>query len=259
MELNSAIYDCTVFHQRMQPKRHKFSYSVYMLWLDLDELNSLDASFRFFGRNKFSLLSFYDEDHFKVPKNGIHSGDTRENVNNWLAHQNIKTPENVCLLTNARVLGYVFNPVSFYYCYDATGVCYCILAEVSNTFGEMKIFTILPDNDGQFTSSEEKYFYVSPFTKLDDTFHFEFRLPGEHYFTSINVSRAGKVYFYSSVSGTKSVFSDTAIIKRCLRLPFVTLKIIFGIHWQAFKLWLKGIKYHKKAENPQLQRDVINK
>ncbi|HCK21035.1 MAG TPA: DUF1365 domain-containing protein [Bacteroidetes bacterium] len=259
MELKSAIYDCTVFHHRMQPKQHRFNYDVYMLWLDLDELDVLDQALRFFGRNRFSLLSFYDEDHFKVAPGAIHNGNTRQNVEEWLQNNQIERPDSIRLLTNARVLGYVFNPVSFYYCYDSAGTCYCILAEVSNTFGEMKIFTILPNAEGHFQYEEDKYFYVSPFTELDDRFHFQFKMPGDSYYTSINVSRAGELYFYSSVNGKKSTLSDAAIVRRCLRLPFVTLKIISGIHWQAFRIWLKGIHYHKKAENQDLQRDVINK
>ncbi len=259
MDLNSALYDCRVSHIRKSPKAHSFGYNVFMCWLDLDELSQLDSSLKYFSYNSRNLFAFYDKDHFKRPDGKEDGALVRERCEAYLDSIKIPRPSRIMLLTNLRVLGYVFNPVSFYYCYDDKNNCTDIIAEVSNTFGEMKLFHIPTGGDQVVHQTEDKYFYVSPFTDLDDTFHFTFRVPGEKYFTGINVSKKGEVYFYSTLNGTRYRLTDGALLKRFFTIPLVTIKVIAGIHWQAFRIWLKGMAYHKKKDHPELQRGIINR
>jgi hypothetical protein len=246
-------------HKRLAPKEHYFDYSIFMLWLDVDELDYLNSSIRWFSRNRFNLFSFYDKDHFKRPKGTEDYSNIRKRCIEYLKTVNQPEPYTIRLLTNVRVLGYVFNPVSFYYLYDKQEICNGIMAEVANTYGEMKLFFIEPDGKEVIKKTDDKLFYVSPFTDLDDVFHFSFKLPGELYFTGINVSKQDTVYFYSNLSGKRSPLTSTTLLKRFFAVPLVTLRIIFGIHWQAFRIWVKGIPYNPKKGNQHLQHNIINK
>jgi DUF1365 family protein len=228
-----------------------------MLWLNLDELDELNAQLSWFGYNQRNIFSFYDADHFKSKNDNGES--TRQKLHTFLRSRQVTTmPHKVFLLTHSRVLGHTFNPVSFYYSYNEDGHCQHVVAEVSNTFGEMKLFLIDNASEKGFQQEENKFFYVSPFTELDDRFHFHFSLPGEMYHASINVSRNGNMFFYSTLSGLKRKLKNGTLIYYFFRLPFVTLRVICGIHWQALILWLKGLKYRKKKDNKELQRDIIN-
>ncbi|HAE13375.1 MAG: DUF1365 domain-containing protein [Chitinophagales bacterium] len=253
----SAIYHCQVMHQRMHPKRHRFSYGVYMVWLDLDEVDELCRQIPWLSKNRFNLFSLFDSDHVKAA--GQQGLSISAKLRNWLSEQDFEgATDKIFLMTHLRVLGHVFNPVSFYYCYDSSGNCTCIVAEVSNTFGEMKMFLIDQVSELGFEQEADKFFYVSPFTELDDRFHFRFHLPGQQYFTAIDVSRAGQKYFYSVLRGDRKVLNSAVLLGYFFRMPLVTVKVITAIHWQAFRLWTRGLSYRKKAADPDKQKGILN-
>lgn len=241
----------------MQPKIHRFSYRVYMLWLNINELDLVVKNTRWFSRNQFNLFSFYDRDHLKTPDKTDRL-PIGEKLKAYFAAEGKEMPRHIFLLTHARILGYTFNPVSFYYCYDSHGNCEMIVAEVSNTFGEMKLFLIDNKDELGFYQEESKLFYVSPFTELDDQFQFRFQLPADKIYAGINTSRNNQTYFYSVLTGNRKVLNSNNLFIYFFRLPFVTLRIIAAIHWQAFLLWLKGIPYHPKNDQPELQQGIIN-
>ncbi len=169
--MNSALYECTVMHRRLSPVRHEFVYRVFLFALDVDELPTIAAQVPLFGYNESAPYSFFDRDHFQM----IPGGSARENAEAYLASQGItEKPARILLLTNARTFGYVFNPISIWYCYRADGSPLAAIAEVGNTFGEIKPY-LVPVQGPLFSSRTVKHFYVSPFSTLDQHFDFPLR------------------------------------------------------------------------------------
>jgi uncharacterized protein len=253
MELDSSIYRCLVAHERIFPKKNIFRYNIFMFYLDVDKLDELSKKMKFISRNRFNMFSFFDKDHFK--QNDSHNIEqVRARLEKYLENQGLDfIPSRVMLLTNLRLLGYVFNPVSFYFCFDENLKVKCIVAEVSNTFGEMKMYLVKDRNEEWFELFQQKHFYISPFTKLDDFLSLKIGLPFNELKIFIDDLEGKEIIVKTMLSGKKEKLSDWKLLLYFLRFPFVTLQIIFLIHWQAFKLWMKGVRFYSKDENKHLQ------
>ncbi len=252
---SSAIYECKVMHHRLQPKVHQFSYNVFYLWLDLDEIDSLSSRLRFFSRNRFNLFSFFDRDHLDLGAEGV-----KANILRYLAENDVDTTRiaSIRLLTFPRVLGYIFNPVCFYYAYDAAGSPVCAVAEVTNTFHEQKPYILKTVEDAQrFRLITPKHFYVSPFFALDLSFDFKLRLPDEKLEIHIDDCQQDDRVLLTALTGTRKPLTDSALLLCALKYPLLTLRVIFLIHWHALLLWLKRIPWHRKAANAALQLGVL--
>ncbi|MCX2573035.1 DUF1365 domain-containing protein [Pedobacter sandarakinus] len=257
----SAIYTAKVMHHRLAPKKHSFWYNVYMFYIDLDEIDDLAKRLRWFSRNRFNLFSFRDAEHLQLPKD--HPNQTK----NVRQHLEIYLKENgvdganlrIKLLTNLNVLGYNFNPVSFYFCFDQQDQPVCCVAEISNTYREMKLFFFGKDAlyGETFEKVTTKYFYVSPFIDHDDKFDFHLKIPQQKLDIRIDdIDKSGNKFFTSTLKGDRKLISDAALIKSFLSIPLIPLQVMGMIHWQAFRLWLKKLPFHPKAKNPELQRNV---
>lgn len=230
-----------------------------MFSIDLDEPEWLEKKFKFFGYNKFNIFSFYDSDHFKKSEEKTKLQTTQEKLNSYLLENGIEKPVSVKLITNLRIFGYVFNPVSFYYCYDKNDKIYCAIAEVSNTFGEMKMYLLQNFENGFFRQVKRKLFYISPFTELDDYLDLNIGLPGEKLKIFIDDFKDKQIKVRTVLNAKKKKLTDWQLIKYLLRFPFLTIQIISLIHWQALKLWLKGVNFIPKNENSHLQKDIYFK
>lgn len=255
MDRASAIYECTVMHQRLQPRRHGFSYRVFYLWLDLDDIAQLDQQLRLFSRNRFNLFSFYDRDHL-----GGGPAEVKTALLQVLAKEGVDVSPiaTIKLLSFPRVLGYGFNPVAFYYCFAADGSPVCALAQVTNTFGEQKLYVIRDTAaDGSYKLVTPKLFYVSPFNELDLNFDFHLRLPGERLHISVDDEKAGEKILVTALTGTRRALTDGALLACAVKYPLLTLRVIFLIHWHALLLWIKRVPWFRKAANPKLQQDVL--
>jgi DUF1365 family protein len=255
--LRSCLYECEVMHHRLTPRKNRFSYRIFLFCLDLDEIPAVCTKTRGFSHNRFNLYSFRDRDHLTVTGGGT----VKQNLAAYLGRHGVEFPESgrALLLTLPRVLGYIFNPVSFYFCFDAAGLPLCAVAQVGNTFGEMKPYLLAkPDTGGVFRLRTPKHFYVSPFSALDLEFDFKLRIPGEHLEIHINDWQGRDQVLLSALTGTRLPLTAGRLAWLTLKFPLVTLKVIFLIHWQALLLWLKRLPYHSKAANAQLQRDVLN-
>jgi DUF1365 family protein len=248
-------------HNRLAPKSHRFHYDVFMFYLDLDEIDGLSKRLKFLSRNSFNLFNFRDKDHLQLPREiPDTSKNTRQHITDYLAANGVNIGNGrIMLLTNLCTLGYQFNPVSFYFCYDEAGEPICSIVEVCNTFLEMKPYFLGAGSmeNGQFKLNTEKYFYVSPFIEMDTNFDFDLHIPGEKLQLKIDdYDKAGKRFFISTLSGTRQELKDSTLLYYFLSFPLITVKVITLIHWQAFKLWLKKIPYHKKNDNLNLQKEV---
>ena len=177
--VNSSVYECEVYHERLSPKRHRFRYRLFFLDLDLDEIPMLAKRLVPFSHNRFNLYSFRDKDHLDLGK-----PDIRSNLEVWLDGQGVIIPEGVSirLITLPRIAGYIFNPVSFYFITSAEGVPLHAVVEVCNTFREVKPWLIeaTSSNANAFRRTVPKHFYVSPFTELTTQFDFRLQVPDVH-------------------------------------------------------------------------------
>jgi DUF1365 family protein len=250
---SSALYECKVLHHRLTPKEHRFQYNVFYLWLDLDELDSLSGRLRFFKRNRRGLFAFFDVDHIVRD-----STDTKENVLQTIREAGVDTSRisKIRLLTFPRVLGYIFNPVCFYYCFDADEQPICAVAEVTNTFHEQKPYVITDLEADRFRLVTPKHFYVSPFLDLELKFDFKLRLPAEHLEIHVDDREGDQRAILTSLTGKRRELTDSALFICALKYPLLTLRVIFLIHWQAFRLWMKGLHVYRKGARADLQRGV---
>lgn len=264
---NSCLYECRVFHRRYIRADTRFQYRIFTLLIDLDELPALDRGLRLFGWNRWRPIAFYDRDHFRWQAGEADRAESAElslraRVERYLRENGADDfhPARILLVTNPRVLGYVFNPVSFYYCYDDAGRLRAILSEVNNTYLEQKPFLhrVAPEQTGDAALEDRrlKNFYVSPFIAHDTDFYFRFEAPGSGLRVRIDSMRGPQRILKAVVHGERRALNDRSLLSMMLRYPFVTLKIIAAIHWQALRLFIKKIYVHDKVETDKKIREL---
>lgn len=248
-------------HHRLAPKVHRFHYEIFMFYLDLDEIGGLSKKLRFMSRNRFNLFNFRDKDHLQLPrKNPDTTKNVRQHITDYLQLNSVDIGNGrIMVLTNLCTAGYQFNPVSFYFCYDEQGQPVCSVVEICNTFLEMKPFFLGTDTKSgdEFKLNTIKNFYVSPFIDMDTNFDFNLQIPGEKLQIKIDdYDKDGNRFFISTLSGIRKPLTDANLLRYFLSFPLITLKVIGLIHWQALKLWLKKLPYHKKESDKELQTEV---
>jgi DUF1365 family protein len=241
--MTSSIYNGTVIHKRFKPKIHYFKYRVFSLLIDLSELEYLSEKIKFFSHNKFNLVSFYEKDHGNRDGSSLVSWVKKNLKDNNINSEDVK----IKLLCYPRILGYVFNPLSVFYIYNIDEKLICILYEVKNTFGEQHTYIFKVDNDQNlYQHNCSKKFHVSPFIEMNCKYFFRLLKPGEKISVIIDQYQTDEKILYASQDGQRVDFNTKELIKSYLKHPLMTFKIISAIHFEAFKLWLKGIKFIKK-------------
>ena len=240
---NSCIYSGFVTHRRFKPKRHFFTYKTFSLLIDLQEIENLGRKIKFFSYNKFNILSFYDVDH------GPRDGSCLVNwVKNTLSDAKINIGSGtIKLLCYPRIFGYVFNPLSIFYCYDENLHLKAILYEVKNTFNEQHtyIFSASPTSNLILHKCDKK-FYVSPFMEMKTFYNFRLLNPGKIINIFIKQSDSEGTLLTACQVGEKIEMSSKNLLFQFLKHPLMSFKVIMAIHFEALRLWVKGVKPVKR-------------
>ena len=237
--LNSGLYTGRVGHTRLRPRKHALSYGVFMLLLDVDELPELNRRLRWFSLARFNLLGFHPRDHGDGSLTPL-----RAQVERHLRDAGIALDGGaIRLLCLPRVLGYVFNPLSLYFCYRQDGALAAILYEVSSTFGERHTYLIPADGAGpEVRQSAAKRLHVSPF--MDMALHYDFKVqpPADKVRVVIDTFDAEGLLLAASFTGVRHELTDTNLLTAFATHPLLTLKVMAAIHWEALKIVLKGVR-----------------
>ena len=242
---NSVIYNGKVIHRRFKPKEHYFKYNVFSLLIDLDELEIIQNKIKIFSYNKFNIISFYDTDH--GPRDGT-------SLKKWII-KNLKdigiNNENIQikLLCYPRIFGYAFNPLSVFFIYDQNSRLISILYEVKNTFGEQHTYIFKTDNGKTIINNCSKKFHVSPFIEMECHYYFRVLKPSDKISVIIDQNDKDGKLLYASQDGNARELNEKNLLISYISHPLMTFKIIVAIHYEALKLWLKGIKFVKKKFN----------
>lgn len=241
MSQSSALYLGGVMHQRLRPRRHRLEQRAFWLLLDLSELDELDRRLRWFSRNRWNLFAFFDRDHGDGSERPL-----RGQVEARLAAVGVDLAGGaIRLLTMPRLLGYVFNPISVYYCHRADGRLAAVSYEVTSTFGERHCYDLPVADDGGedavFRQSCAKALYVSPFLEMEMRYRFRGGTPAERVALTIGCDDAKGPLLTASLWGRRRPLADRALVQAALTFPLVTLKVVAAIHWEALILWLKGV------------------
>jgi len=241
----SGLYAGVVAHARVKPRVHRLRYRVFMLLLDLDEIDALAARLRLFARNRWGLLSFHDADH------GDGSGGApRAWAEAQLRRAGLPTGGPIRLLAMPRVLGLGFNPLSVWFCHGPDGALSAVIYAVRNTFGQRHGYLIPAAPEPDLRQACDKDFYVSPFMDMDLAYRFRIRPPGEDVAIGVDAHDAAGLVLAAAFTGRRETIDDRALLRAWLGHPWMTLGVLAAIHWEALKIWLKGERLRPRPPAP---------
>jgi len=247
-QANACLYFGRTMHARLHPFRHRFTYRVFSIFIDIDTAASAARGLKLFSYNRPNVFSFCDKDH------GDRSGaPLRPWVERRLAQAGVDIGAGrIRLLCFPRLFGHVFNPLSVFYCYDEAGVLAAIVYEVNNTFGETHSYVAPAAVEGGIARQEaEKIFYVSPFFEAEGRYHFTVKPPAERLALHIRETHDGRDVLLATLDGERKPLTDRALALAFAAYPLMTLKVVAAIHFEALRLWRKGAQYVRREKKPQ--------
>lgn len=253
--MSSAIYEGLVTHARLRPRRHRLAYRIFQMLVDLDELPGLVRRLRLFGYNRPGLFSFHDRDHGPGE-----DAPLRPYVEARLREAGVEIDGGpIRLLCMPRVLGQAFNPLSLYFCHHSSGALAAILYEVNNTFGQRHSYLIPvdPRQRRHVRQSCDKAFYVSPLMDMDLRYAFDIRPPAGDLLVGVTTSDAEGAVLLASFAARRTELTDRAILYAFLRHPLLAAKVLGAIHFEALRIWLKGIRLRPRPPAPDEPVTVV--
>lgn len=244
----SALYDGAAVHRRLKPRVHALRYRLFWMLIDLDEAGRLAGALRLFSHNRFNLFALHDRDHLDGSTTPL-----RVQVERTLAAHDLPVDGGpIRLLCVPRILGHAFNPLSVYLCHRRDGALSAILYEVNNTFGQRHCYLAAAGRDGPVRQSAPKRFYVSPFMDMGLTYGFRVQPPGDRVVVGVTARDASGPVIVTHFAGTRRALSDAALLRAFASHPLMTVKVVAGIHWEALKLWRKGLRLRPRPPPPAL-------
>jgi uncharacterized protein len=244
MNAPSCLYVGQVGHRRGSPVSHHFRYRVYNLFVDLEDLPLLDTRLRLFSYNRFNLFSVADRDH------GPGDGKSLKDHVWSLVRKSGSAAKvtRICMFCYPRVLGYVFNPLTVYFCLDADEQVVLAIYEVNNTFGQRHSYVMPMDKVGE--QQCPKKLYVSPFNPVEGSYRFRIEAPASEIKLTIALTKAETPCFKAWFHGVRVPLSDGTLLRSFFSLPLQPLKVMAGIHFEALRLWLKGLRISPRPGPP---------
>jgi len=231
--VRSALYLGTLVHSRREPVRHSFRYRLSSFLIDLDELPELERRLALVSVNRPNVVSIRDRDH-------LDGGPLKQALVELIDDPSVTR---ILMLAQPRILGYVFNPVSFFWCYRDDGSLVCIVAELNNTFGER-----LPEvlHGSELRYEHDKHLHVSPFLGLDQSYEYAFSEPGAEVWARIHVREDGRRPLTAVMHARRVELTNRSLASALVRYPLQPAQVMARIHWQALRLKLKGVPFHHK-------------
>jgi DUF1365 family protein len=236
----ATLYAGRIAHIRHTPFRHRFDYRMYMLAIDLDRIDEAANKSRLFSHNKPGLISLHDKDH------GFRDGrPLRAYAESALGAQGLaRFGAKIIFVTMPRLLGYAFNPISFYFCHDDAGTLGAVLHQVKNTFGDQIGYLMPVLGTGIIRQTAPKRMHVSPFFDMQGGYRFALTAPAQKFTVSIQYGAGGAKRMTATMILRAKAFTDASVLRLLAEMPFAPMKVMTAIHWQALKLFLKGAKFH---------------
>ena len=251
----SALYGGLVTHARTRPRRHRLTYRVFTILIDLDELPMLHQRLRLFSAGRFNLISFNPRDHGDGSATPL-----RTQIEHHLTAAGVAAGGAIQVLCYPRVLGMVFNPLSTFFCHRPNGELAAILYEVNNTFGQRHTYLIPTDGAADpVRQSCAKMFYVSPVMDMAMTYHFTVHPPGDAVSVTVRGSDAEGTLITANFTGQRQPLTDNSIVSTLLRHPLLTAKVLGGIHWEALKMVLKGLRLRPRPPPPAAGVTIVHR
>ncbi|WEJ33596.1 DUF1365 family protein [Devosia sp. SD17-2] len=250
MSPESGIYTGQVVHARLRPKKHKLAYKVFCLLLDLDELEALDRGLKLFAFNRWGVLSFRERDHGD-------GGPLKAWVVRKLVAEGIVADGSIRVLCYPAMFGYVFNPLTVYFCHGQDGALKAMIYEVHNTHQERHAYVLKAGDaeGGRVQQAAAKNFFVSPFMPMECTYNFSILPPGEKVSIGIRETDEAGTLLTASFAGDFAPLTDRGLLRALVGHPLMTLKVSAGIYWEALKLVAKGFRIFPHTPiQPRVQR-----
>jgi uncharacterized protein len=243
----SGVYVGVVTHNRLRPRTHALRYRIFNLYLDLDEAPALSRKNRLFGFNRPGLLSFYERDHGDGSDRPL-----KAQIEDRVRSAGLDAGGPIRIMAMPRVLGRAFNPLTLFFCHDAEGALTAIVHQVNNTFGKRHFYVLPVTTLGVIDQTAAKRLHVSPFMAMDHRYDFRLTEPADRFTVNIKVMRDKEVWLTASFEAGRRPFTDAQLFKAWFAHPLLTLTVVGGIHLEALKIWLKGLKFRPSpAPDPE--------
>jgi len=252
MSAAAELYVGQTTHVRFKPQPHKFRYGVFQLLVDVDHLTEAFKGLRTMGVGRFGLFSFDARDH-----GDRHGQPLRLWVEAQLAAANVAaTASQIRLLCFPRILGFVFNPISVFFVYDAEHRLEAVIYEVNNTFGQTHAYVTPATGLGDERQEADKALFVSPFYGVEGGYRFRLSPPGKSFDLVIGKQVDGETDFVATLSAERRPLTDGALMKLFFAMPLMTLGVVAAIHWEALRLWVKGAHFYSRPPGPRAGASV---
>ena len=240
----SAIYRGVLSHRRLLPRPHALRYRIFQLFIDLDVAPAASRTLRLLGFNRPALLAFYERDHGDGSDRAL-----KDQITDRVLAAGLAAGGPVQAFCMPRVLGFVFNPITHYFVHDRAGALSAVVHEVNNTVGGRCFYVLPAGAPKRISQTCAKRMYVSPFMDMDYVYDFTLAEPAQTFAVGIRMTRAGALWLTANFAGERRELTDREILLAWLAHPLLTLKVVAAIHWEALRLWIKGIGYRPPPEH----------